>query len=451
MTLNRKAEKEIQRWIQKSDKALIVYGARQVGKTFAIRATLKKNKCNYVEFNLIDDEDVLSILQHFTSVDDLIMKLSLYSDKPLIPHETFIFFDEIQEYPEIVTTIKFLVEDGRFRYVLSGSLLGVEIYNLKSAPVGYLSSLMMYPLDFEEFLQIFHVSDDILSHLENCFETKKEVNDTIHKKLLSLFDLYLLIGGMPKAVSKYKDTNSIDEVMREHRAIIEQYKSDFTKYEEKNKRLFLTKIYEQIPAQLSEKNRRFNVSKVDQNARFDRMEDDFIWLTKAGVALPTYNVTVPLFPLMLNEKMSLFKLFLSDVGLLTTIYGKTTKLRIISQEEDINKGAIYENAVCQELTAHGYPTYYYQNKKLGEVDFVIEKDNAVLPIEVKSGKDYQSHKALDNVISIKEYHLEDAYVFGKCNVSVKEKVTYYPIYMMMYIQDKTQKEETILKIEDYSF
>lgn len=448
--LVRKIGREIEHWIDNSQKALIIYGARQVGKTYIVRSVLEAREADYVEFNLIRDKGALEVLRGFTSVDDLILKLSLLSEKPLTPHKTFVFFDEIQEYPEIVTTIKFLVEDGRFRYILSGSLLGVEVKNIKSAPVGYLQSLTMYPLDFEEFLQLFHVDKKIIDGLKDCYTNRQPVDEVIHKRFNEIFNLYLIIGGMPAAVDAYQRTNNIDDVITEHNSIIEQYKQDFTKYETQQKRLFLTRIYDIIPAELNEKNKRFNVSDVEKGARYDRIKDDFIWLTAAGVAIATYNVTEPVLPLSLNEKASLFKLFLSDVGLLTTMYGKATKLKIVNGAAGINKGGIFENVVAQELTAHGYASYYYVSKKFGELDFVLEHDGHVLPIEVKSGKDYTRHSALDNVLNVEEYGIPEAFVFSSVNVSVDGKVVYYPVYMAMFLSEEIEAD-SILPLSRFSF
>ena len=448
--LVRKIAREIERWIDNSQKALIIYGARQVGKTYIVRSVLEERGEDYVEFNLIRDKSTLEVLRGFTSVNDLILKLSLLSEKPLTPHKTFIFFDEIQEYPEIVTTIKFLVEDGRFRYILSGSLLGVEVKNIKSAPVGYLQSLTMYPLDFEEFLQLFHVDKKIMDGLKDCYTNRQPVDEVIHKRFNEIFNLYLIIGGMPAAVAAYQRTNNIDDVITEHNSIIEQYKQDFTKYEAQQKRLFLTRIYDIIPAELNEKNKRFNVSDVEKGARYDRIKDDFIWLTAAGVAIATYNVTEPVLPLSLNEKASLFKLFLSDVGLLTTMYGKATKLKIVNGAAGINRGGIFENVVAQELTAHGYASYYYVSKKFGELDFVLEHDGLVLPIEVKSGKDYTRHSALDNVLNVEEYGIPEAFVFSSANVSVDGKVVYYPVYMAMFLSEEIEAD-SILPLSRFSF
>ncbi len=365
MMLKRKIEKDIMRWIEGSDKALLIYGVRQAGKTFIVRECLRTAGCDYIEFNLIRQPEIVDILNGATGIDDLILKLTLYSDKKIVPGKTFFFFDEIQKYKEIVTKIKFLVDDRRFRYILSGSLLGVEIVNLKSAPVGYLQTLNMYPLDFEEFLQIFNVGEPVLDKLRNAFTSKTPVDEVIHGKIMEMFNLYMIIGGMPAAVEKYRTTGSIDDVMDEHKAIVEQYKLDFTQYEEENRKLIISHIYELIPAELNEKNKRFMIADIKKGLRYDRVEDSFTWLWKAGVALGVFNTTEPTVPLLLNEKSTLFKLFLSDVGLLTTIYGKVCKLKIVSKEKDINKGAVYENVVAQELHAHGYSLYYYNSKKKG--------------------------------------------------------------------------------------
>ena len=434
--LKRKIEKDIEKWIVNSEKALLVYGVRQAGKTFIIRECLKRNGCEYVEFNLINQPELVDILKNATDIDDLILKLSLYSEKKIVPGETIFFFDEIQRYKEIVTKIKFLVEDKRFRYILSGSLLGVEIVNLKSAPVGYLQTLNMYPMDFEEFLQIFGVDETIINNLRNCFLTKTKVDEAIHNKIMEMFNIYLIIGGMPAAVEKYRNTENIDDVIEEHKSITNQYKLDFTQYEDENRKLIITNIYELIPAELNEKNKRFMIADINKNLRYDRISDSFIWLWKSGVALGVFNTTEPTIPLMLNEKSALFKLFISDVGLLTTLYGKSCKLKIVNKENDINKGAVFENVVAQELHAHGYPLYYYNSKKMGEIDFIIEQGGKSLPIEVKSGKAYNKHSALNNLLNVKEYGIEEAFIFTNDNVKVEGKLNYLPIYMVMFLKDE---------------
>ena len=435
--LERKIEKEIVQWIKNDNKALLIDGARQVGKTYIIRKALKDCDCEYVEFNLLNSSMLINVLKKSESVDDLITNLSLFSNKPLNKGKTFLFFDEIQEFKELATKIKFWVDEGSFRYIFSGSLLGVELKNIKSAPVGYLRTITMYPLDFEEFLQLYNFNDELKSSLKKSFIDKIPVNESVHEKMMQIFNMYLNVGGMPSAVDKFKETKNLELVLKEHNDIISQYKKDFTKYETEDKKPYLTHIYDLIPAELNSSNKRFNCSNLKKGLKYSRSEANFIWLDSAGVAIPAYNVTEPVFPLLLNGKSGLFKLFLSDVGMLTSMYGKSTKMQILANDQDINNGALYENVVAQELKAHGFKLYYYNSKKYGELDFVIEYKGKVLPIEVKSGKSYQRHSALNNIIDVPNYAIDEAYVLSNYNVEVKGNITYYPIYMLMFIMDET--------------
>ena len=429
--LKRKIEKDIQEWIRNDNRALMIYGVRQAGKTFIIRKCLEDNNCDYVEFNLIEQPEIVTILENSTGTDDLLTKLSLYSSRTIKPGETFIFLDEIQKYKDILTRIKFLVDDGRCRYIMSGSLLGVEITNLRSAPVGYLKTLKMFPLDFEEFLQVFNVPQEVIDTVYNAYRNTLPVDESIHRKLMELFNLYIIIGGMPAAVEKYRVSGNIDIVIEEHRDIIEQYKLDFTQYEESSRKLVLSAIYELMPAELNEQGKRFKVADIDKNLRYERVSDSFTWLWKSGVAIPVFNVTQPVIPLMINEKSNLFKLFMSDVGMLTSIYGKAAKLKVLQGDRDINKGAVYENVIAQELLAHGYDLYYYSNKKKGELDFVIEEGESPLPVEVKSGKNYTRHSAINNVLNETNYSIDKAVVFSESNVRTDGRIVYMPLYMIM--------------------
>ena len=447
--LKRKVEKSIVKWIKESKKALLIDGARQVGKTFIIRSVLEKENCHYIEFNLLKTPEIIGLLKNSESVDDMITNLSLFTEKTFVKGETFIFFDEIQEFKEVATKVKFWVDEGNFRYIFSGSLLGVELKNIKSAPVGYLKTMTMYPLDFEEFLQIYNFTDELRESLYSSFVNRIPVNDEVHKRMMNIFNLYLNVGGMPSAVNKFKETRNLTDVISEHQDIVLQYKKDFTRYETDNKKLLLTTIYDLIPAELNSSNKRFNFSDIKKGLRHERMEDSFIWLSGAGVALPSYNVSAPILPLLLNEKSSLFKLFLSDVGMLTTLYGRATKLQLLSNHEDINNGALYENAVAQELKAHGFKLYYYNSKKFGELDFVIEYNGNILPIEVKSGKNYQRHSALSAIMEISEYSIKESFVLSNYNVEVKGSVVYYPIYMLMFMNED-QVELPIIEIDDLS-
>ena len=434
--LYRKVESIIRNWITNDKRALLVDGARQVGKTFTIREVLKTQNCEYIEFNLLENPSIINLLAKCESVDEMISSLSLFTDKSFKKGKTFIFFDEIQEFKELSTKIKFWVDEGSFRYILSGSLLGVEVKNIKSAPVGYLKTITMYPLDFEEFLQLYNFTDELKKLLYSSFVNKTPVNDSLHTRLMRIFNMYLIVGGMPSAVEKFKESKNLEDVMNIHEDIIAQYKKDFTHYETEDKKPYLTKIYDLIPAELNSNNKRFNYADIKKGLQYSRSENNFLWLSESGVALTVYNIVEPTIPLMLNEKSNLFKLFLSDVGMLTTMYGRTTKIKLLSDNEDINNGALYENVIAQELKAHGFNLYYYNSKKYGELDFVIEYKGKPLPIEVKSGKNYMRHSALSNVMEIANYSIDEAYVLSNYNVEQKDKLTYYPVYMIMFINEE---------------
>ena len=443
MDLTRKCEKHIREWYKSQEKkALLVKGARQVGKTHAIRHVMTAEEADLFEINLIETPAAVDVLASATNVDELIIGLSTLSPKKITKGKTVIFIDEVQKYKEMITKIKFLVEEGSFRYILSGSLLGIELTNLTSAPVGYLTTLEMFPLDFEEFLQITNIDETILSSLRNSFESRLPVLEILNHKMLDLFTRYLVVGGMPEAVSRFADTGNVNEVLQIHTDIQKLYKLDFTQYEAEDKRLILTNAYELIPAELLKQNRRYIVTDLKNGLHFDRVQSTFLWLRNAGVALSTFNCTEPRIPLKLNEKSSLFKLYFSDVGMLTSEYGMNTKSMLLTKNQNLNAGGIFENAVAQELSTKGFKLYYYNSNRLGELDFVIEYKNRALPIEIKSGKDYTIHSAMNNCLANPEFQMEEGMVFANCNIFQKDKVTYLPIYMIMFLQNNT--EEIIL-------
>lgn len=442
--IKRHIQSKIYKWIQDGNNALLVTGARQVGKTYVIRNSLKKNNINYMEFNFIEQPELVELFKNSTDTKDFLMRLSLAADKPL-SKGMIIFFDEIQEVKDFITKIKFLVDDGTYKYVLSGSLLGVELNGLKSAPVGYMQILDMYPLDFHEFVDALGVQENIIAILEKCFIERKTVDEFIHKKMLDIFNLYLIVGGMPQAVSIYLETNDLNRVSQVQQDITRLYRFDFSKYEEKYK-LKLKEIYDALPGQLDEKNKRFQLNKVGKGISFKKVENDFLWLKDAGVVIPVYNVSEPKLPLMISENRNLFKLFMSDVGLLTNMYSDYVKMAILNHESSINNGALFENVVAQELNTKGFNVYYYNSKKMGELDFVVELDGEVLPLEIKSGKDYKRHSALNNVLSTENYNIKKALVFSQGNVEVKDKRIYLPIYMIMFLKNK-KLNNSVYKID----
>lgn len=436
--IKRKIENRIHEFYKKDKKALLITGARQVGKTYIIREVGKADFESFIEINFLENRTAQSLFENARSSADLLLRISAITDQPLIPGKTLIFFDEVQECKEIVTAIKFLVDEGSYRYILSGSLLDVDLKDIRSAPVGYMDIFEMYPLDFEEFALASGVSMRVIDSLRNSFISYTPVDAIVHEQMMDLFRLYLIIGGMPSVVERYLATNNLQEVTQEQRAILALYRQDIAKYDPKNK-LYLEDIFALIPSELNSKNKRFILKNLNVNFKFSRYQNSFLWLKNAGVALPAFCVAEPVVPLMLNKSANLFKLFLSDVGLLASMYMDGIQLKLLNREKDISFGSVYENAAAQELKAHGFDLYYFNSKKQGELDFVIERGGDVLPIEIKSGKDYQRHAALENVMGNKDYAIPVAFVFQNDNVSDNGKIVYLPIYMLMFLQ----KEELL--------
>lgn len=426
----------IEEWLKRSDKALLVTGARQIGKTWLIREEIAKSGYCKFEVNFIDQPDLVDYLNVKMSANEFLVKLKMIMPEDCKPQETVVFFDEIQKCPEIVTKIKFLVEEGSFKYVMSGSLLGVELKGIASVPVGYLTFLRMYPMDFEEFMIANNVSKTTLEMLKAKFETCQPVDEFIHQKLLSLFFIYLIVGGMPDAVKTYIATKDIREVDKVQRDIVALYKEDFSQYESEDKKLKLISIYDIIPAELNKQNKKFVFTMLDKELKFNRYENSFLWLKDAGVALPVYNVEAPVIPLKASKSSNVFRLFSNDTGLLTSAYPAETKLELINKNSEVNNGAHFENAVVQQLMANGLEPYFCKKKNIGELDVLVEMDGKVVPIEVKSGKAYKAHKSLDNFMKISDYHIEKAYVLSVANTEQEGTVVYLPIYMCYLLKER---------------
>ena len=432
--LKRKIDTYLTNYYETNRNALLITGARQIGKTYSIREFGRTFK-SFIEINFLENPDAVALFKGAKNSSDILLRLSAITTKPLIKGETLIFFDEVQKCPDIVTAIKFLVDEGSYRYILSGSLLGVELNDLRSEPVGYMGVKDMYPMDFEEFISCVGINQQVIDSLRTAWQNRTPVDEFVHSKIMELFRLYLVVGGMPAAVSKYIETNNLQEVMAVQKDIIKLYKRDIAQYDS-NSKLSIEEIFELIPPELNAKNKRFILKRLNENAKFERYQNSFLWLKNAGVALPVYNIEEPKLPLLLSRSRNLFKLFQSDIGLLAAQYAEGIQLRIISGDKSINFGSVFENAVAQELVAHGIDIYYYNNKKRGELDFVIELDGKVLPIEVKSGKDYEVHRALTNIMDCSEYDIPEAIIFNNDNINVRGKYIYAPVYMVMFIEKK---------------
>ena len=436
--LERKISRYIEHFYEVNKGALLLSGARQIGKTYSVRRFAEKKFKSFIEINFVDNPDAVGIFSNAKNSSDILLRLSAFVNQPLIKGETLIFFDEVQLCPEIVTAIKFLVDDGRYRYIMSGSLLGVELNNLRSVPVGYMEVKEMYPLDLEEFMWAVGVNEDVIDSLKKSWEEKKHVDDFVHKKMMDVFRLYLIVGGMPAAVMSYKENNNLQDVMASQREIISLYKKDISQYDEKRS-LKIKEVFDLIPSELNSKSKRFFIKDINTKARAEMYENEFLWLKNAGVAIPVFNVDEPKLPLKLASSRNLFKLFSNDVGLLACQYSDGIQLKILTGDDAINHGSVYENVVAQELLAHGFDElYYYNSKKMGELDFILEYDGNVFPVEVKSGKDYSRHRALNNILTCPEYDIPQAVVLCNNNFEVKDNVIYVPIYMMMFLQKERE-------------
>ena len=446
--LKRKAYDELLTWKNSAKrKALCIIGARQIGKTTLIREFGRNEYEYFAEINFVTDKNAEKIFEGKLTAEEIIVNLTAYLQKKLEPGKSLILFDEVQECPQVRTAIKFLVEDGRFDYIESGSLLGVRYKDVISYPVGYEQIVQMYPLDFEEYLWANGVQQDTVKYLKDCYDNKVKVSETVHNTMCKLFYTYLVVGGMPESVQIYIDTNDISKVIVNQRSILDLYRLDIAKYALNNEKIKIKSIFDSIPAQLNEKNRRFKLNSVDPNARHLRYEDSFNWLSDAGVAIPCYNVTEPQQPLQLNEKRNLFKLYLNDVGLLCAACMENIQFDILMGNVEVNMGSILENAFAQNLKANGFELHYFDSKKIGELDFVLQRGLSTELLEIKSGNDYKSHAAMNRALKVENWKFDKNIVFSKYNVETDEKILYLPWYMIMFLTQNKTPKELIYKVD----
>lgn len=446
--LKRTVYDKLIRWKESQNRrALCIIGARQTGKTTIIREFGKKNYKYFVEINFVTDKDAEKIFDDSLDADTIIENLTAFKMQKMEPGETLVFLDEIQECPNARSAIKFLVEDGRFDYIESGSLLGVRHREVRSYPVGFEEICYMYPMSFEEFIIANGVQESTLEMLDSCCRTESEVSQSVHDTMLKLFYTYIVVGGMPAAVQTYITTHDIGKVVNIQREILELYRLDISKYAEGNDKIKIRAIFDSIPSQLDDKNRRFFLSKVDKNGRQNRYENSFLWLSDAGVALPSYNVTEPQPPLQLNEKRNIFKLFMNDTGLLCAACMKNIQFDILQGNVAVNMGSILENLFAQAIKCNGFSLNYYESKKYGEIDFVVQNGMMIDLIEIKSGNDYTKHPALDNMIKTDNWSFGEKIVLCKGNIRKQGEILYLPWYMIMFYRPDPVPEGYIYEVD----
>ena len=420
-----------------SEKVLLVDGARQVGKTYIIRHVGKRLFPNYIEINLIEDSLGDRLFENTRTVEDFYLQLSMVAgDRMKEKENTLVFLDEIQAYPQLITLLKFLAQDARFTYIASGSLLGVTLSQTTSIPMGSIRSVRMFPLDFEEFLYANGMNEFALKAMQGKFARLEALDEPVHEKMMDLFRKYLLVGGMPDAVNAYLDQKNIRSVREIQNEIRTYYAADASKYDVEQK-LKIRRIYDMIPSNLENKKKRVVAQRIEDKKGkvFGDYQDEFDYLISAGIALNVRAISTPVFPLIQASGKNLLKLYLNDVGLLSGIlYGSNIRA-VMDDEKSVNLGSVYESVVASELIAHGFKLYYYDNRSKGEVDFLIDdyESLSVVPIEVKSGKDYTVHSALNTFVSNEDYRVQRAYVVSnERTVKQKGKVIYIPIYYIMF-------------------
>ena len=431
--LNRKIISTLEDWHKNSSKkALLLRGARQVGKTTTVREFAKNNYRHFVEINFEKTPTVKQAFDGNLDAETIISKLSLMGFGPFVEHQTLIFFDEIQTCPNARTAIKFLVEDGRFDYVESGSLLGLHYADVSSYPVGFEYCVNMYPLDFEEFLWAKGVAKNVVEAIKSTLHNREPIDDFMHEQLSKYYREYLIVGGMPEVVNTYLQNVDFAKTLLVQRSIIENYRDDISKYagtEKARAKLF----FDAIPAELSKEKKRFIIANIEQKATARKYENAAQWLVDAGVAYLSYNTHDLRLPFEQYEKRNLYKVFLLDTGLLCSMWREPIQWQVLNGEIDINEGALTENYVASELVKKGYSLHYYDHKSRQELDFLIAENNKITIIEVKSGNDYMRHTSLDTARESNNPILGELMVTSKYPMHKVDEIQYVPLYALGWI------------------
>lgn len=432
-----------------NDKVLVVTGARQIGKSYIIRHCARQYFKKIVEINLIEDAEGPRLFEKIHNTDDFYTALAAYTSEQLGDFsDTLIFLDEIQEYPALLTLIKFLRQEGRYRYVASGSLLGVTLKKSASIPLGSIDVLKMYPLDFEEFLIANDFGQGAIDAMRENFKQLKSMPEGVHNRLMDLYKRYLLVGGLPEAVNKFLETRDLIKVRAIQQTISELYKLDAAKYDREHS-LKIGRIYSLIPSNMENKKKRVVYREIEniKGKRSSDYEEEIEYLVSSGIALQVRAISNPKFPLIETEQKNLLKLYFNDPGLLTSVLYRSNPVPILNSESGINLGSVYECAVACQLAANDNHLFYYDNRSRGEVDFLVDDYSSlsVVPIEVKSGKDYKRHVAISRFVSNSEYGIKYGYVISNNReVETDGKLNYIPIYYTIFIDNRLQANSPVL-------
>ena len=435
----RKIEETIYNYYNgKKEKILVIDGARQVGKTYIVRKISKKVFQNYLEINLKDDFEGDKLFQNVKTTHDFYIQISALPDSNLNnADDTVVFLDEIQVYPHLLTMLKALNQEKRYTYIVSGYLLGITLKHT-FIPMGSIDEVKMYPMDFEEFLWANNVGSDAIDYLRECFIGLKEINEGIHQLFLKKFKEYLICGGLPDAVKEFVVNKDVSKMRIVHEQTYRYYNDDCSQYDDEHK-LKIRKIYDMMPSYMENKVKRLQAKKIEDinGSRLYNYNDEFEYLIHSGIALAVKAISNPTFPLIESSSKNLIKLYFNDIGLLTNILYKNNIRAILDNDTGINLGSVYETACAIELMSHGHDLYYFDSKKVGEVDFLInDYDNlSVLPIEIKSGNDQFTYRAIPKLTDENgNYKMKKGYIFGNKNIVKKEdNLITLPIYLIMFL------------------
>ena len=444
LMLRRKAYQQLLDW--KNNKhnkslkeALLIKGGRQVGKSYLVERFAEREYDSFIEINFVKQPELKKAFEGNKKPEDIYSRLSIYlPDMKLVPGNTLFFFDEIQVCGNARTAIKFLACDSRYDFISSGSLLGLEygedgdenVEVPESIPVGYESKMIMYPMDFEEYLWAKGYKDEQILYIKSYFDKGEAVPKDINEKMESLFREYVVVGGMPEVVDAFVNSNDYNEAIRVQNKIISDYQDDISKHAKGDQKIKVRQCYDSIPKQLAKELKRFQYSFVETKQTSRKYGGSVKWLIDSALVNACYNVREPSIPLMANEVEEQFKLYINDTGLLTQMYGRETKIAILNNSIRGNaKGAIYENVISELLVEKGYALHYYKPDDNHELEFLIEKGGEVIPIEVKAGN--SASISLNNFI--KDYSPSIAYKLINGNVGISDNKKTIPHYMVMFI------------------
>ena len=430
--LKRRIYDDLMRWKSRDDKqCLVVKGARQVGKTFIIELFARENYKHTTTINFVQNPAYKAIFDGDLDTDTLIKQISLrVPGAELIPGETLIFLDEIQDCPPARTALKFLTQDGRFDVIASGSLLGINYKEVPSYPVGYVEHLEMHSLDFEEFLWANSVAPASVADIREYFDKRKSVPTAMHERMMELFKEYIVVGGMPRAVDEFINTHNFANVLKVQRGILAGYEDDIAKYAKDSEKAKARACFLSIPKHLSKDYKKFQYSIVERGGTARKFGGSLMWLYDAGVITFCYNLSIPELPLEGNAKSDSFKVYMCDTGLLMAMLEDGSQEDVIDGNLGIYKGAIYENIVADIFNKSGKKLYYFEQNSTLEIDFFIRRNKMATAVEVKSA-DNTKAKSLNSVFS--KYGVKRGIKLSAKNVGGTDSFDSYPLYMAMFL------------------